>query len=273
MFGATRTQFLARIGGAVLSLPLLTEVYSRAGASRLAPGGRFPSEPLADPATGWDEVEDVTLVFHGAGGQDQYTDELMKNLEAPRGRGGKSYEAIVDWSAVSGNILQASFNGQRVGRETASLLLSKLRYRNGTPGEEINKCNTVHVIGISVGAFAADSCVTQIKKVLGARANEVNVQLTLLDPFLQRGVIGVGYGTKTFGRSADYAQQYMNTDDPVPSTNDPCTNCACVDVTALRPKEIFGHDWPLVYYARSRQLGIVPLEQRQEAGSVVVAKK
>jgi hypothetical protein len=272
MFGATRTQFLARIGSAVLSLPLLTEVYSRAGASRLAPGGRFPSEPLADPATGWDEVEDVTLVFHGAGGQDQYTDELMKNLEAPRGRGGKSYEAIVDWSAVSGNILQASFNGQRVGRETASLLLSKLRYRNGTPGEERNKCNTVHVIGISVGAFAADSCVTQIKKVLGTRANEVNVQLTLLDPFLQRGVIGVGYGTKTFGRSADYAQQYMNTDDPVPSTNDPCTNCACVDVTALRPKEIFGHDWPLVYYARSRQLGIVPLEQRQEAGSVVVAK-
>ncbi|GMH64111.1 hypothetical protein TrRE_jg13028 [Triparma retinervis] len=138
---------------------------------------------------------DATVVFHGAGGPDQYTDSLM-------------------------------------GRN-------------------------IHIIGISVGAFAADATISRLRKYIDQHPNapKINLQLTLLDPFTQRGIFGVNWGIKNFGRNADYAQQYLNTDDPVPSTNEPCDNCAVFDVTntSKRKKvdgEIFGHDWPLVHYTK-----------------------
>mmetsp|Transcript_38018 Transcript_38018/g.82702 ORF Transcript_38018/g.82702 Transcript_38018/m.82702 type:complete len:198 (-) Transcript_38018:170-763(-) len=197
---------------------------------------------------------------------------------------------MIDWSDLSGNILQASFNGQRLGGEVASRLLARCP-----------NLKTLHLIGISVGAFAADECCQSIKKSVvrrngGAAVSEssssdttgstyndgdnynngnVYVQLTLLDPFQQRGVLGARYGNTNFGGMADYARQYLNTDDPVPSTNAPLDKCVCYDVTKLRPEEIFGHDWPLVYYARSGNdnLGIVPVEERKDVGSVIYAEK
>ena len=47
--------------------------------------------------------------------------------------------------------------------------------------------------------------------------------------------------------------QLSNLSDPVPSTNDPLPSCAVTDVTKVRPSNIFGHDWPLVYYSNLHQ--------------------
>ena len=95
------------------------------------------------------------------------------------------------------------------------------------------------------------------------------MRLTLLDPFTQRGIFDFGYGNRSFGKSADYTEQYLNTDDPVPSTNSPLKNCVCYDITKLRPESIFGHDWPVAYYGRSGNVGIRNLNDQLEPGSVI----
>ena len=285
----TRKRFV--LASIFLLVPsILVEAYSRIGALSIpekksdATGEEISDQKYSSfvpppKHTEWDNIETVTIVFHGAGGEDAYTDELMKNLEGGTGSTSssqRSYNHIVNWSDYSTNLFQASFNGQKVGRMTARELLEQM---------PTNKPTAIHFIGISVGAFAADAAVNEVKKIFDANGSKWQntktgalpfVQLTLLDPFQQRGIFGVGYGNTEFGKSADYAQQYLNTDDPVPSTNKPLKNTVCYDVTNLRPESIFGHDWPLVYYARSDRCGKIEIANRtnesikDEAGSVIV---
>lgn len=269
--------------------PIFLEAYSRIGTfmipdetNTLKEDKQYSSFLPAPQHTDWAEIESLAVVFHGAGGQDAYTDELMKNLDSATKSNSNlkqsSYNHIVEWSDYSSNILQASFNGEKVGKLTAKKLLEQMTNPN-------NKLSTIHIIGISVGAFAADAAVNELKenfKVNSTRRQTKEtgetpfVQLTLLDPFQQRGVFGVRYGENEFGKSADYAEQYLNTDDPVPSTNKPLKNAVCYDVTNLRPDDIFGHDWPLVYYARSDRCGRLRIRNQQpesskgKTGSVIV---
>jgi len=208
---------------------------------------------------------DMEVVFHGAGGPDGYTEKLMERL-GKDGIGKSKNSYFYDWSSYSTNLFKAAFNGQAVGRHVGDEIWK------GIKGD---KAVNVHVVGISVGAFAADAAITRIRKLIdqeGLEGGKVNLQLTLLDPFTQRGVFGVGWGIKNFGKNADYAQQYLNTDDPVPSTNEPCNNCAVFDVTnyGKRDKEIFGHDYPLHHYTQFvDNVGIVKEEERGEMGVVV----
>jgi hypothetical protein len=238
----------------LVALPAVVELYSRIGTVST----KFPNQPFPLPRNGsWEDVEHATLVFHGAGGQDKYTDELMKSLENKKEL---QYSSMVEWSDFSSNLFQSSFNGQRVGREAAERLL-----------KQASNLKTVQLIGISVGAFAADAASTKIRDLSMTKENGERpfIQLTLLDPFCQRGIFDFGYGNRVFGRSADYAEQFLNTDDPVPSTNSPLANAVCYDVTYLRPSEIFGHDWPLVYYARSKRVGIVYRDNQLVPGAVI----
>lgn len=240
------------LGGLVVGFPVLLETYSRVGTK----DSDFSSDLLVPLAKGtrWEDVEHATLVFHGSGGQDKYTDKLMANLNKMPGKA--SYNSMVHWSKYSTNILQASFNGQRVGRMAATQLLKKAR-----------NLKSVHLIGISVGAFAADAACSTIKS---SGKDTTFVQLTLLDPFTQRGIFDVGYGAREYGRGADYFQQYLNTDDPVPSTNSPLENSVCYDITSIRPAEIsFGHDWPVAYFGDQENVGIVPPKARKERGTII----
>jgi hypothetical protein len=270
--------------GTIIGVPLIAEGYARMGTLH-------PFTGLDDPAAGagaWRNVEHATIVFHGAGGQDQYTAELMTRLESLGYNSDNSndnnndnnkqqqqpyYATLIDWSRDSQNTLQASFNGQRIGRIFAETLLSKAP-----------NLQTLHLIGISVGSFVADSCATRVKELVKVKVEQeqdddkssIYIQMTTLDPFCQRAVLGIGYGNKNFGKAknVDYGQQYLNTDDPVPSTNNPLLECACKDVTKLRPEAIFGHDWPLVYYARSPECGtIIPDAEKSPRGSVVYPEK
>jgi hypothetical protein len=279
----TRKNFIVA-GMFLLVPPILLEVYSRFGTLSIPDEGKkfISNEEATDKKyhsfvpppkhTEWSNVKHVTIVFHGAGGEDAYTDELMKRLDdvdkkskSPQRQ--SSYNRIVDWSKYSTNILQASYNGQQIGKMTAKELLEQVVSPN-------NNITTIHFIGISVGAFAADAAVKEVKnnfEITSSKGKNSNtdsippfVQLTLLDPFQQRGIFGVGYGNNEFGKSADYAEQYLNTDDPVPSTNKPLRNTVCYDVTNLRPESIFGHDWPLVYYARSDHCGRLGIENREQ---------
>jgi hypothetical protein len=185
----------------------------------------------------------------------------------------------LDWTRFRGSIFSASYDGEAFGEAIGQLILqqcqscSSSNYGNG-PQQQPQQVQlqqqypqNIHLIGISVGAFAANACCSTLRCSLHHDDNDHNqvlhtsspyTRLTLLDPFTSRGIGGLGYGNANFGIDADYAEQYLNTDDPVPSTNEPLDLCATWDVTGavereeefVLPENETMHCWPLVYFAR-----------------------
>ena len=231
-----------RTFASTIAIASLTELYSRSGQPNESNVAQLTNLPHKKPAL-------MTIVFHGAGGQDKYTAELIERLNS---NNNNNYVHICDWSVFSQSIVKAAFNAQRVGKIQATRIASNY-----------DCAVSVHFIGISVGAFAADAAAKELKRL----SKKSFVQLTLLDPFTQRGVFGFGWGKRHFGEGVDYCQQFMNTDDPVPSTNVKCNHAVCFDVTesSKRDKDIFGHDWPLVFF--SRHVANIGLIDENERGS------
>lgn len=159
-----------------------------------------------------------------------------------------------DWKSFRGNLLRAARDSQSIGKRIGRQLAAE---------EQIQD---LHVVGVSVGAFAADSCVKEFSRLrrvdsryaanknLGGKKS-IHSRLTLLDPFTSRGIFGNGYGMRFFGTEADFCEQYMNTDDPVPSTNSPLPLAHVYDVTSSRQRNSFMpspgdsmHSWPAAYF-------------------------
>jgi hypothetical protein len=183
-----------------------------------------------------------TFIFPGAGGVDELVLELQQ--KTPNSK-------IIDWIEHRGSIATAAFDGEAVGVAIAELFGSWIQQQPQPPRK-------VHYIGISVGAFCANAGATTTFQSHSEQI--VNVRLTLLDPFCGRGLLGSNYGRDHFGKYATTAVQLLNTDDPVPTTNDPLPLCYCVDVTAAPEKATFEplpgdsmHSWPLAYFARHYQ--------------------
>ena len=80
------------------------------------------------------------------------------------------------------------------------------------------------------GRVANELCTACVEK--HREQGRATVLLSLTDPFTARS-IGVAdpWGMRNFGRDADFAEQYLNTDDIAPSTNEPLPLCYCYDVT------------------------------------------
>jgi len=259
--------------GAVVSIPLVLEGYAHSGS--LQTDISFETENGSITSN----TKDVTFIFHGAGGQDANTDELFQVLRKGSSTS-NSFINMVDWSQDSADILQASVKGTKIGEALGKQLARILQT------QDTGNVRNVHIIGISVGAFPANGFVQTLDSTIrpSLRKN-INLQLTLLDPFQQKAVLGFRYGKKNFGKGCDYAQQYLNTDDPVPSTNDSLPYCATTDVTPLRPSEVFGHDWPLIYYSNELRgkmkddtagdagdLAMIPIEMRKKIGETELMK-
>jgi len=284
-----RKILLKVFAGAVVSIPLALEGYANCGSvltdcsldaiQSSNDGEARKSSGNGDQNHGsiTTNTEDVTFIFHGAGGQDANTDELLQVLRKGS-RTNSSFIKMIDWSQDSADILQASVKGSKIGEALGKQLARFLQT------QDTANVQNVHIIGISVGAFPANGLVQALDATLrpSLRKN-INLQLTLLDPFQQKAVLGFRYGKNNFGKGCDYAQQYLNTDDPVPSTNDSLPYCATTDVTSLRPSEIFGHDWPLIYYSNELRgkkndeaaggagdLAMVPIGMRKKIGETVL---
>jgi len=186
-------------------------------------------------------AETKTFIFPGAGGVDELVDELQAS---------KPNSMVIDWKDYRGSILTASFDSEAVGEAIAELVLSNI-------GSGDNQKTSIQFIGISVGAFAANAAATLVHRHLTKNNFPQSVHLVLLDPFCGRGVFGPNYGRDNFGKHATTALQILNTDDPVPTTNDVLPLCYCIDVTEAPEKKNFVllpgdsmHSWPLAYYTR-----------------------
>jgi hypothetical protein len=205
-----------------------------------------------------------TFIFPGAGG----VDELVLELQASNPN-----SKIIDWKEYRGSILTASFDSEAVGEAVAELVLDTIE--NNESGRSNSpplppSLSSIRFIGISVGAFAANAAATLVHRQLKGKNNSqsnkdgnddccdsLDVHLVLLDPFCGRGAFGPNYGRDNFGKHATTALQILNTDDPVPSTNDSLPLCYCIDVTDAPQKQDFVllpgdsmHSWPLAYYIR-----------------------
>jgi len=96
---------------------------------------------------------------------------------------------------------------------------------------------------------------------MNKNSNEIgdqsNARLTLLCPFTQRGIVGVAYGKKFFGKSADWCEQYFIRDDPVPSCNQPISHAITFDIADAVERDNYialpgdsDHAFPAFYYSK-----------------------
>jgi hypothetical protein len=159
----------------------------------------------------------VYLHFHGRGGPDREDADLKARILAQDKLAGLDRFVHVfvwrEWLEAAGTE-RISFTGQAIGRQVGQQLARR--------GSELR---SLHVSGTSAGGFAANECVTAY--VAAAGAKRASTRLSLCDPFCARAdEVGAPWddgsrtsGAKLFGRDADFAEHYLNTDDVVPSTN------------------------------------------------------
>ena len=197
----------------------------------------------------------ITIIFPGAGGRDALSDELEDVLRRSSASDDISFVTTFDWQEHRGTVLTAAYDSEAVGETVARCLWDNPSSRNA------GSIRSVHCVGISVGAFAANAMATEIcrrrEPAQGEDGPNPYVRLTLLAPFTSRGITGSSYGPDNFGRTADYAAQYMTNADPVPTTDALLTHCIRHDITSTRTRQKFvlpkgesEHCWPLAYYAR-----------------------
>ena len=213
-----------------------------------------PQLPSVDTdGTFADSGKDLTIIFPGAGGRDAISDELEESLRQSSSSD-NAFVTTFDWQEHRGTVLTAAYDSETVG-ETVGKCLWKVK-----SGASF-KVRSVHCVGISVGAFAANGMTREIclRRRSASRDGKPApyVRLTLLAPFTSRGVTGYSYGPDNFGTNADYAVQYMTKEDPVPTTDKVLPQCIRYDITSSKTKDSFVlpdgesmHCWPVAYYAR-----------------------
>jgi len=221
-------------------------------------------------------ARDVAIIFHGSGGPDRETAATEAALAAADAAAGFQRAVVnFDWRKwFTPDTDRLSFTSQALGRQLGTQLFAAAPL-----------LRSLHVIGTSAGSFAADACATAYIDAASARllppsnlAREglprAAVRLTLADPFsaLEGASVNGGRGAQFFGRSADFAEHYLNTDDIVPNTGVPLPYCYCYDVTGAAERRSFPppdksgqpvrdlilrslgyHNWPLGYFARHYQ--------------------
>ncbi|KAJ1391381.1 hypothetical protein B484DRAFT_439604, partial [Ochromonadaceae sp. CCMP2298] len=137
----------------VLGLEGSTEVFVRFPQQVVYGSTPPPIERLSASAG-----QGLVLVFPGAGGPDIRTDALVKSIKrSDEKKGVRRYVQVYDWSKWRGSFLRAAFDGQKVGEAVCSQL-ARDQGRDGP-------VSSLHSIGVSVGAFAADSCIKSFNRV------------------------------------------------------------------------------------------------------------
>jgi len=218
--------FLAAL--AVLATGL--QIYS------VVPAG-FEVRPLAlQPDT-----RRLVLLFHGSGGRDEPTmialEDHLRGLPAA-GAGPVILRYV--WSPFSDARLRAYANGTRVGARLGEELAA------------LPQLESIHLIGHSAGAYVLEPlCAAFRAGTDGQPGRRTRIEMTYLDPIGFRGPFDPGWGSRHYGRCADDAEAFINTDDPTPATAAVLRHARTMDVTNDPGRKTFrggGHRWPVQYY-------------------------
>ena len=182
----------------------------------------------------------VVLLFHGSMGAnmpiwDDMADRFSELIGDKPGLEIVNY----DWSAGADNMQRAGANAEVFARILGQELAG------------LKNLTHVHMVAHSAGAYVLDGLCRAYRE---RAPQDVHIEMTFLDPFGNRDIVDINRGNRTYGSCADYASAYINTDDPVPSTNSPLQNAYNFDVTGASGRDEFaemGHVWPLPYFFRA----------------------
>ncbi|MCX8044634.1 MAG: alpha/beta hydrolase [Desulfobacterota bacterium] len=182
----------------------------------------------------------LLVLVHGSG--DTATDwpaELIAKVQAVIADLDAWDIVAYDWGRYAADKASASTTGLAIGRYIGEQLAAAAYCYD-----------RIQLIGHSVGSFVVQG-VCDAYRTNGGTAW---VHLTFLDPFTGKGFVDWTYGQRRFGEGADFAEAYLNTDDPVPSTNSSLSHAHNFDVTALAPDLLSSRDrhwWPVLFYIES----------------------
>jgi hypothetical protein len=237
---------------------LILEVYVRLPTKIL-----YGSDPAMLPEV---DCNSIFLLFPGFDGPDLNTERIVRNYrDADIKYRKKRFVYCYDWRNWRKDIFRAAYDSEYIGQ----LLGEQIAYmKDDSTGE--NKIKDIHIVGVSAGSFAANAVIKAYKRAIvkhyGLKAlRTVHTRLSLLDPFTLKGATGFNYGINNFGKEADFCEHFLNSDDPVPSTNTPVKNAYVYDITKSKDREKFTplpgdnmHSWPAAYFGMKWKTEIDP---------------
>jgi alpha-beta hydrolase superfamily lysophospholipase len=196
-----------------------------------------PSTQLPEPSR---DAEGLLLIVHGYRNNPSHwparlIGEIREHVAAADDWDMYAY----DWEETANRPLTAARRGYAGGEILAEDLLAA-----GDPYP------VVHLVGQSLGAHVAHGFIDTYQDHGGG----AYLHATFLEPFLIRGLLGFGWGVRNFGRGADFAENYVVTDDPALGTNRYLRHAHNFDVSAQVParmrEEFVGPHWWVVRYYR-----------------------
>jgi hypothetical protein len=183
----------------------------------------------------------LLFIVHGSG--DTAADwpaDLVSQVKKTLPQDGQWDIVAYDWSSYSEDKLSAANAGIEIGT-----------YIGTTLSSTAYNYERIQFVAHSVGSFVIQAACDAYRS---QSSRDTRIHLTFLDPFNGRGLFDWSYGNKRFGAGADFAEAYINTSDPAPSTNEPLSSAHNFDVTGKAPATVTGRDlhwWPVSFYIES----------------------
>lgn len=185
--------------------------------------------PVSDP-----QDRHIFVLVHGVRDtKESWTDPLKHVLKE---KYPDSRVISLEWKPYSDSTFRCSVDGLRIGRIIGHELAA---------GENLG---SMHLIGHSCGSFVILGICEAVKSV----REDIVIQTTYLDPVSVYGGLFWDYGVDNFGCCSDFSDAYIDTEDPIPGSNELIPNTITFDVTEVRKKEKYKglpHLWPTVYYS------------------------
>ncbi|MDU0353994.1 hypothetical protein RS130_08670 [Paraglaciecola aquimarina] len=210
------------------------------------------------------DVEYVTLSAHGVHDTSaSWGDELqqwMTTTPYPQMTGVTQQNHSIDWQYYSDSVFTCSVVGKKIGTEIGKRLAALPRLK------------AIHAIGHSCGSFVVLGICQGAKSV----AADLLVQTTYLDPVSVYSGFFWDYGIDNFGSCADFSDNYIDTRDTVPGSNQALPNAITFDVSERQTVEyadIPPHAWPTRYYINAFRAKKVPLLYKGDKADFSSLKK
>ena len=121
----------------------------------------------------------------------------------------------IDWQAYSSNVFICSVAGKRIGIEIGKHLATQPDLK------------AIHAIGHSCGAFVILGICEGVKSI----NPKLIVQTTYLDPVSVYSGIFWDYGIDNFGSCSNFSDNYIDTRDTIPGSNQALPHVYTFDVT------------------------------------------